>query len=57
MTAQERIGARWSTGLVDAIQLLGLALSVPVAILLVGAPVALAIALVVWLARMLMGSS
>lgn len=41
----------------DAIQLLGLALSVPVAILLVGAPVALAIALVVWLARMLMGSS
>lgn len=43
---------RWSTGLVDAIQLIGLALTVPIAILLVGAPVALTIALVLWVARM-----
>ena len=41
----------------DAIQLLGLAMSVPLAILLVGAPVALAIALVLWIARMVMGTA
>jgi hypothetical protein len=41
----------------DAIQLLGLAMSVPVAVLLVGAPVALAIALLLWVARMVMGTS
>jgi hypothetical protein len=42
---------------VDAIQLLGVVLSVPIAILLVGAPVSLAIALVLWLARMVTGAS
>lgn len=58
MTAtDERAGARWSTALVDLAQLFGLALSVPVAILLVGAPVALALALLLWLARMVLGSS
>ena len=41
----------------DAIQLLGVVLSVPVAILLVGAPVALAIALLLWLARSVLGTS
>jgi hypothetical protein len=43
---------RWTTGLMDAIHLLGMALSVPIAVLLVGAPVALAIALLLWIARM-----
>jgi hypothetical protein len=43
---------RWATGLMDAIHLLGVALSVPVAVLLVGAPVALAIALLLWIGRM-----
>ena len=41
----------------DAIQLLGVVLSVPIAILLVGAPVALAIALLLWLARSVLGAS
>ena len=36
----------------DAIHLLGMALSVPVAVLLVGAPVALAIAFLLWIGRM-----
>ena len=39
----------------DAIQLLGVALSVPIAILLIGAPIALAIAFVLWLARSVRG--
>jgi hypothetical protein len=41
----------------DGIQLLGLVLSVPIAILLVGAPVALAIAFLLWLARLAGGTS
>lgn len=41
----------------DAIQLLGLALSVPIAILAIGAPIALAVALLLWLARMVLGNS
>jgi hypothetical protein len=48
---------QWTTGLMDAVQLLGLVLSVPVAILLVGAPVALTIALLLWLARLAGGVS
>ena len=36
----------------DAFQLLGVAVTVPIAVLLVGAPAALAIALLLWLARM-----
>ena len=48
---------RWTTGLTDVLQLVGLAVSLPIAILLIGAPVALAIALVLWLGRMLMGTS
>lgn len=43
---------RVTTGLMDAFQLLGLAVSVPIAMLLVGAPIALSIALLLWLARM-----
>jgi hypothetical protein len=43
---------RWTTGLLDAIQQLGLAVRVPIALVLVGAPVALAIALLLWHARM-----
>ena len=42
----------WTTGLMDAFQLLGVAVTVPIAVLLVGAPAALAIALLLWLARM-----
>ena len=41
----------------DAIQLLGLVLSVPIAILLVGAPVALAIAFLLWMVRLAGGTS
>ena len=36
----------------DAVQLLGVAVSVPIAMLLVGAPITLALALLLWLARM-----
>jgi len=51
------MATRWTTGLMDALQLLGLVLSVPIAILLVGAPVALAIACLLWLARLAWGAS
>jgi hypothetical protein len=47
---------RWTTGLMDAIHLLGVAVSVPIAVLLVGAPIALAIALLLWIARMVRAS-
>jgi hypothetical protein len=43
---------RWKTVLMDSFELLGLVLSVPVAVLLVGAPIALAIALLLWLGRL-----
>jgi hypothetical protein len=57
MTTRRRARAQWTTGFMDAIQLLGVVMIVPVAILLVGAPVALAIALAVWVARTVMGTS
>ena len=41
----------------DTVQLLGLAVSVPIAILIIGAPIALVVALLLWLARMALGSS
>jgi hypothetical protein len=41
----------WRTVLMDSVQLLALVWSVPLAMLLVGAPIALAIALLVWLGR------
>ena len=44
--------SRWTTGLMDAIRLLGMAASVPIAVLFVGAPIALAIAGLLWIARM-----
>ena len=47
---------RWTTGLRDAIQLLGVVMSVPIAILVVGAPIALAIAALLWIARMVRAS-
>ena len=47
----------WATGMMDAIQLLGVAVSVPIAMLLVGAPIARAIALLLWLGRMVGGAS
>jgi hypothetical protein len=56
MTTTRRRG-QWTTGFMDAIQLLGVVTIVPIAILLVGAPVALAIALVLWVARTVMGTS
>ena len=47
---------RWTTGLTDATQLLGVAMSVPIAILIVGAPIAPAITLLLWIARMVRAS-
>ena len=43
---------RWSTVLMDAVDLLAVVLSVPLAVLLVGAPIALTIALLIWLGRL-----
>ena len=57
MITRRRARAQWTTGLMDAIQLLGLTLSVPIAILLVGAPLALAIAFLLWLVRLAGGTS
>jgi hypothetical protein len=57
MTTRRRARAQWTTGFGDAIQLLGVVMIIPIAILLVGAPVALAIALVLWVARTVMGTS
>jgi hypothetical protein len=57
MTTRRRARAQWTTGFMDAIQLFGVVMIVPIAILLVGAPVALAIALVLWIARTVMGTS
>ena len=48
---------RWTTGLMDAFQLLGVAVIAPIAVLLVGAPVALAIALLLSIARMVRTAS
>jgi hypothetical protein len=43
---------RWQMVLMDAVRLLALAWSVPFAMLLVGAPIALTIAVVLWLGRL-----
>jgi hypothetical protein len=42
----------WRTVVMDSVQLLALVWSVPLAMLLVGAPIALALALLVWLGRL-----
>ncbi len=47
-----RVPWRWRTALTDCVALLALAWSIPFAVLLVGAPVALTIALVLWLGRL-----
>ncbi len=43
---------RWQMVLVDALRLLAVAWSVPLAMLLVGVPVAVTIAVVLWLGRL-----
>jgi hypothetical protein len=48
---------RWSTALVDAVQVLALVWSVPFAVLAVGIPVALAIALLLRIARLALSGS
>lgn len=47
--------SRWGTALLDAGGLLALVWSVPLAVLIVGGPVVLAIALVLWLVRLVSG--
>jgi hypothetical protein len=43
---------RWATVLTDSVGLLGLVWSIPLAMALVGTPIALAIALLLWLYRL-----
>jgi len=47
---------RWRTGLADAAALLAVVWVVPAGILLVGAPVALVIALLLWVGRLVRGA-
>jgi hypothetical protein len=47
---------RWRTRLADAAALLAVVWVFPVGILLVGAPVALAIALLLWIGRLVRGA-
>ena len=47
---------RWTTTLMDGVRLLGVVLSVPLAVLLVGTPVALAITFLLWMGRMALGA-
>jgi hypothetical protein len=47
----------WSwTALMDGVMLLGIVWSIPVAVLVVGTPVALAIAFLLWLVRLALGA-
>lgn len=46
---------RWSTALTDSVTLLAVVWSLPLAVVLVGAPIALAITLVLWLGRFALG--
>lgn len=45
----------WGTALLDAAGLLALIWAVPLAVLIVGGPIALAIVLVLWLVRLVSG--
>jgi hypothetical protein len=47
-----RLPGRWSAVLMDGLRLLVVAWSIPFAILLVGTPLALTIALLLWLGRL-----
>ena len=47
---------RWRRALADTAALLGVVWMVPVGILVVGAPIALAIAILLWLARLARGA-
>ena len=50
--------SRWSWNtLMDGVRLLGVVWSLPVAVLVVGTPVALAIAFLLWLVRLALGAS
>lgn len=47
---------RWSTALADSVALLAVVWSIPLAVLVVGAPIALAITLALWLGRFALGA-
>lgn len=47
---------RWSTALADSVALLAVVWSIPLAVLIVGAPIALAITLALWLGRSALGA-
>ena len=47
--------SRWGTALLDASGLLALVWAVPLAVLIVGGPIVLAVALVLWLVRLVSG--
>ena len=47
---------RWRGALAEVLALLAVVLTVPVAIILIGAPVALTIAAVLWVARLVRGA-
>lgn len=47
---------RWRTALADAVALIAVVWSIPLAVLLVGAPIALAITLALWLGRSALGA-
>lgn len=47
--------SRWGTALLDVGGLLALVWAVPLAVLIVGGPIALAIVLVLWLVRLVSG--
>ena len=51
-----RAGLRWRTTVIDGLSLLAFAWSIPFAILLIGAPLALTISLVLWLGRLARGA-
>jgi hypothetical protein len=47
---------RWRTAIVDAVELIAVVWSIPFVIVAVGAPVALAIVALLWLARWVLGA-
>lgn len=53
MTALASAPWRWRTLLADSLSLVGIAWSVPLAVLLVGTPIALAITFALWLGDLL----
>jgi hypothetical protein len=47
---------RWRTALMDVVEMLGVVWSLPLVVLLVGGPIALTIALLLWLGRLALGA-